>query len=214
MKYLFVMLLTALFTADVSATPTPRKLSYFRRNDNATILELIAQYNQYKLQTDQAEQLKVKLLGEMKSKKIAIENKIGFTNGSSTSLDVAKSEPIPSSTVQAYSILTPTGSAVVFVYNGATTKTVSLNSTSTSAGPKSAASSPAPYSVVTATGPATTVVSQGSTMTTSLTSTSTITPAPAPANTVTVLTATGSLIVLASQGTTSTVTLNATTTSV
>ncbi|GLB36050.1 hypothetical protein LshimejAT787_0303380 [Lyophyllum shimeji] len=208
MRSLFVLLLTAILTHNVFAIPMSTALLYVRRNDNATILDLIAQYKQYKLQAKQAGELEVKLLEEAKAKQLAIEKKIGFSSNSSSWKSTS------SSAVEPFTVLTATGSAVVFAHDGATS-TVTLNLTTTNPPARASTSttspSAGPYTVLTGTGSVIVFAAQETTRTVTLNSTSTTSPAPTnpPTSTtepVSVLTATGSVVVVASI---KTVTLNA-----
>ncbi|KAF8078727.1 hypothetical protein FPV67DRAFT_74715 [Lyophyllum atratum] len=200
MQYLFLLLLTALLTNNVFALPTSKLVSSLRRNENATILELIAQYKQYKLQADQAEGLKATLLEQARAKKLAIESNIGFASKPTSVLGAAKATS--SGAVEPFTVLTATGSAIVFASHG-TTSTVTLNLTTTNPPARASTStsgpSTVPYTVLTATGSVIVFASQGTTRTVTLNSTATTSPAPTnpPSTTepVTVLTATGSVIV-------------------
>ncbi|KAH0590852.1 hypothetical protein H2248_000971 [Termitomyces sp. 'cryptogamus'] len=90
---------------------------------------MIAQYKQAKLKVDEAERTKDEFLVEVQNKKLEIEKDIGFTNDSIRAIPAA-ARTVSSLVAETYTILTATGSAIVFANQGRT-RTVPLNLPST-----------------------------------------------------------------------------------
>jgi len=217
MKLLYtILLLTASLAIDICAFPIPKVTLEFPRNENATILELIAQYKQFRLQADQAEKTRTALLEQADAKKVAIESQLGFTSTLPPLTTLSTAITKTSINAQTYTVLAPIGSSVFYMSQG-TTRTVSADMTTVATVAStpgiSKSSSPADhYTILTATGSVVAFASRGTTKTVTLNTTATTisvisTNKPDP---VSVITATGSKVALAPLGITTTLTMSAT----
>ncbi|RDB28630.1 hypothetical protein Hypma_015630 [Hypsizygus marmoreus] len=154
MKNIFGLLLTALLLGShqAAAIPMPSVSFWPRSVGNASLFDLIGQYQQFKLQAANATnpETKIALQEQLKAKKLAIESVIGFAPETSSPGATAKFNE-SSSTVVPITVLTPTGSAIVLASQG-TTRTVVLNVTAPTTAPPLSTSSTSTSNTMNTTG--------------------------------------------------------------